>query len=377
MEPLLIDIRKDSLINVLQLVLKAVSHNNLIPVLAGICIEVHTTEIVFTTSNTSMTIQYRVSQDSDSLIIYRTGGIVVPARYFIEVIRKLNEGLIIFEVNQGLILTIISGSSQIRLQGMDPGEFPSINKDYPMNAKFRINNSLLKSTIRQVAIAASSSEARPVLTGVSFDYNNDYLRLVVTDGIRLASRTIYTENNWNNNTKILIPAQNLYEISKLLKNDDDTTEIVTFANQVRFTTNELKIDSVLIDGVFPSIMNIIPKGYISEVLLESNLLLRAVECVSVLAGESIIKLATTTCALALFSQTADIGEIQNEIPLIEMEGEDFNISLNGKLLVDLLRSIESEKIRIRFTGKVSPIILIPEDIDSSTLFLITPVRTHN
>lgn len=377
MEPLLINIRKDSLISVLQLVLKAVSPNNLLPVLAGINIEVHPTEIVFTTSNTSMTIQYRLSQDSHSLIIHRTGGIVVPARYFIEVIRRLNEGLITFEIKQGLILTIISGSSQIRLQGIDPDEFPSIKKEYHCGAKFRINNALLKSTIRQVAIAASSSEARPVLTGVSFDYNNDFLRLIATDGIRLASRTIYTENNWNKSNKILIPAQNLYEISKLLKNDDDTTEIVTFANQVRFTTNELKIDSVLIDGVFPSILNIIPQSYISEVLLESKSLLRAMECVSVLAGDSIIKITTTTSTLALFSQTADIGDIQNEVPLIEMEGEDFNISLNGKLLVDLLRSIESEKVRLRFTGKLSPIVLIPEHAGSSTLFLITPVRTHN
>ncbi|KOR89326.1 hypothetical protein AM231_09345 [Paenibacillus solani] len=374
---MLIHIRKDSLISVLQLVLKAVSHNNLIPVLAGICIEVHTTEIVFTTSNTSMTIQYRVSQDSDLLIIHRTGGIVVPARYFIEVIRKLNEGLIIFEVNQGLILTIISGSSQIRLQGIDPNEFPSINKEYHCGAKFRINNALLKSTIRQVAIAASSSEARPVLTGVSFDYNNDYLRLVATDGIRLASRTIYTENNWNNNTKILIPAQNLYEISKMLKNDDDTTEIVTFASQVRFTTNKLTIDSVLIDGVFPSILNIIPKSYMSEVLVESNRLLQAVECVAVLAGESKMKIATTMSALTLFSQTADVGEIQNEIPLIEMEGDDFTISVNGKLLVDLLRSIESNNVRVRFTGNMGPIIIISEDTDSSTMFLISPVRSHN
>jgi len=363
--------------SVLQLVLKAVSPNNLIPVLSGICIEVHTTEIVFTTSNTSMTIQYKFPQDNDSLIIHRTGGIVVPARYFIEVIRKLNEGLITFEMNQGLILTIKSSSSQIRLQGIDPDEFPSINKDYPWSAKFNINNSLLKSTIRQVAIAASSSEARPVLTGVSLDCSNDYLRLSATDGIRLASRTISTENNWNNNTKILIPAQNLFEISKLLKNDDDTTEIVTFANQVRFTTNELKIDSVLIDGVFPSILNIIPKSYISEVLVESSRLLRAVECVAVLAGESKIKIATTTSTLTLFSQTADIGDIQNEIPLIEMEGDDFTIFLNGKLIVDLLRSIESENVRVRFTGKIGPIIIIPEDIDSSTIFLVSPVRTDN
>lgn len=374
---MLVHIRKDSLTSVLQLVFKAVSPNNLIPVLTGISIEVHSTEIVFTTSNTSLTIQYRFSEDSDSLIIHRTGGIVVPARYFIDVIRKLNEGLVTFEIKQDLILTITSGSSQIRLQGINTDEFPSIKNDNHCSVQFKINNALLKSTIRQVAIAASSSEVRPVLTAVSFDCDHNYLRLSATDGIRLASRSIHTGSIRNNNTKFLIPAQNLYEISKLLKNDDDTTEIVTFANQVRFITNELKIDSVLIDGVFPSLLNIVPKSFMSEVLVESNRLLKAVECVTVLAGESKIKIATTTSTLSLYSQTADIGDIQNEIPLIEMEGDDFTISLNGKLLVDLLRSIESENLRVRFTGKVGPLILLSEDTDSSTVFLISPVRTHN
>ena len=80
-----------------------------------------------------------------------------------------------------------------------------------------------------------------------------------------------------------------------------------------------------------------------------------------------MKIATTMSALTLFSQTADVGEIQNEIPLIEMEGDDFTISVNGKLLVDLLRSIESNNVRVRFTGNMGPIIIISEDTDSSTI----------
>ena len=375
---MLIDIKKDSLISALQLVLRAVSSNNLIPILAGIHIEARTSEIVFTTNNTRMTIRYRLAQDGHSVLIHRTGEIVVPARYFIEVIRKLSGGMITLEMREGLNLAIVSSESQIRLRGLDPEEFPSIhNQDEHYLAKISINNALLKSTIKQVAIAASSSEARPVLTGVLFDYNQDYLNLMATDGIRLASRTIYTVKHVHNrvtSTKVLIPADHLNELTKLLKNDDDTTEIATFSNQVRFTTNDLQIESVLIDGVFPTSMNVIPKSYISELLLESNRLLSAVECVSVLANKSVIQLAATKNALLLFSQTPDIGDIQNEVPLVEMRGVDFTISLNAKLLVDLLRSIGSGKVRLRFAGELKPLVILPENIDSSILFLITPIR---
>lgn len=373
---MLIDIRKDSLISALQLVLRAVPSNNLLPILAGIHMEIRVSEIIFTASNTRMTIQYTLTENAPSLLIHRTGEIVVPARHFFEVVRKLGEGMMTLEMKEGLDLTIVSSESHIWLRGMDPQEFPSIHsKDDHYRAKLRINNALLKSTIKQVAIAASSSEARPVLTGVLFDYNQDGLNLMATDGVRLATRTIYNVKNLDTGTKVLVPADHLYELSKLLKNDDDITEIVTFANQVRFTTNNLQIESVLIDGIFPTSLNIIPKSYISELLLDSNRLLKAVECVSVLANESVIKIVATKNTLLLLSQTPVIGDIQHHVPLVEMKGPDFTISLNAKLLIDLLRSIGSRNVTLRFTGKVSPIVLISESTGPSTLFLITPIRT--
>lgn len=372
-----IDIQKDSLISALQLVLRAVPSNNLLPILAGIHIEVRASEIIFTASNTRMTIQYRLTLDAPSLLIHRTGEIVVPARHFFEVVRKLGEGTMTLEIREGLDLTIVSSESRIRLRGMDPQEFPSIHsKDDHYRAKLRINNALLKSTIKQVAIAASSSEARPVLTGVLFNYNRDGLNLMATDGIRLATRKILIENDQDIDTTFLIPAQNLVEITKLLKNDTDTTEIVTYANQVRFTSNNVQIESVLIEGEFPSLSNVIPTSYISEVLLETNRLLNAVECVSVLASERVIKIAATKHNLLLFSQTADVGDVQHQVPFAQMKGDDFNFSLNVKLLVEILRSIGGGDVRLRFSGKLSPIMLIPEHTDPSTIFIITPVRTQ-
>lgn len=225
---------------------------------------------------------------------------------------------------------------------------------------------------------ASTSEMRPVLTGVSFHYNNDSLSLVATDGIRLVSKTIYTQNRQSTiSINILIPAKNLYEVSKMLKNDDEIIEIDVAENRIRISSNDIKIESILIEGVFPAVSNVIPQSYSTEIVVGTTQLLRAVECVSVLAGENVIRLVSSSNTMELISRTAEIGDVRDEVPLVQMSGDEFNLSLNGKYLIDILRCIGSERIKFRFTGKVSPVVLIPEDIESPTLFLITPVRTHS
>lgn len=378
MRSLLVEITKDSLMNAVQHVIKAVAVNSPIPILAGINIQARADGIIFTASNTSMTIQSMIPQDGVSVTVQRTGAVVIPSRYFYEVIRKLNDEMIVLEIKEQLILTVMSGHSQIRLCGMDSAEFPSFNngEQHPPK-KLRINNALFKSTIKQVAIVASTSETRPVLTGVSLNCDNDSLTLIATDGVRLASRTLHIENNTNESFNAIIPAKNLYEVSKILSNEDETTEIEVGNNRVRIIANGLKVESALIEGTFPSIKNVIPQSYLCEILVDKDRLLTAVECVTILASESIIRLVAGADKLKLLSRTAEIGDIENEVPLLEMSGDEFIVSLNGKFFIDILRNSDCASVRIRFAGKNSPIVVLPNDSHMSTLFLITPVRTYN
>ncbi|WP_312879987.1 DNA polymerase III subunit beta [Paenibacillus phytorum] len=378
MRSLLFEITKDSLMNAVQHVIKAVAVNSPIPILQGINIQARADGIIFTACNTSMTIQSTSPQDGVSVNVQRTGGVVIPSRYFYDIIRKLNDELIVLEIKEQLILTVMSGQSQIRLCGMDSTEFPSINRgEQFFPNKLRINNALFRSTIKQVAIVASTSENRPVLTGVLFECDNNSLRLIATDGVRLASRTLHIESNTNDSFNVIIPAKNLYEVSKMLGNEDETTEIEVSNNRVRFIVKGLEVESALIEGNFPSIKNVIPQFYLCEILVDKACLLTAVECVTVLASESIIRLVAGENKLKLLSRTAEIGDIENEVPLLELNGEEFIISLNGKFFIDILRNSDCESVRIRYAGKTNPIVVFPNDSLMSTLFLITPVRTHN
>ncbi|MEO2213066.1 DNA polymerase III subunit beta [Paenibacillus amylolyticus] len=173
-----------------------------------------------------------------------------------------------------------------------------------------------------------------------------------------------------------LPAKNLYEISKMLNKADETTEIEVSNNRVKFVTTGLKVESVLIEGMFPSIKNVIPQSYMCEISVDKACLLRAVECVTVMASAQVIRLVANADTLKLLSKTADVGDIQNEIPLLEMCGEEFMISLNGKFFIDILRNMDCASVRLRYTGKTSPIVVLPDDSLMSSLFLITPVMTR-
>ncbi|MFD2615684.1 DNA polymerase III subunit beta [Paenibacillus gansuensis] len=375
---MLVEITKDSLMNAVHHVIKAVAVNSPIPILQGINIQAGADGVSFTASNTSMTIQSMIPQDGASLTVKRTGAIVIPSRYFYDVIRKHDDELVVLEIKEQLILTIISGHSQIRLCGMDSAEFPYIDNGEGLSpSKLQMNSALFRSTVKQVAIVASTSETRPILTGVSFECHNNSLNLIATDGVRLASRTLHIEGYTNDSFNAIIPAKNLSEVSKLLSDADETTEIEVSNNRVKFMANGLKVESALIEGTFPSTKNVIPQSYLCEILVDKACLLKAVECVTVMASENIIRLVATADTLKLLSRTAEIGDIENEVPLLKMRGEEFIISLNGKFFIDILRNSDCESIRIRYAGKTSPIVVLPDDSLMSTLFLITPVRTHN
>lgn len=378
---MLVNVTKESLLHALQHVLKAVVANSPNPILSGLHIQAYEKALVFTASNTSMTIQYRVPEDKDSMNVQRTGGIVVPARYLIEIIRRLHAGWIAFESEEPFILSITSGDSHVRLCGLDPAEFPpvhSLSTDAEPACKFQIQNDVLRSAIRQVCVAASTSDSRPVLTGVSFEFTGEYLNLMATDGIRFASRTLHTGYNISNGTNVIVPAKNINEIVKMLSEDNAATEIAVSRHQISFTAKELHVQSVLIEGVFPSaVKNVIPQSCKSELLIGPYGFLQAVERVSILAGGNIIRLTAASGKLVLLSGTADIGEVRDEISLENMEGDDFTIALNGRFLLDILRCLDSGNLRVRYTGKESPVVILTSDPLSPALFLITPVRTHD
>lgn len=380
MRSLLIHVSKDSLSTALQAALKAISANSSSRVLSGIHIQAQAEGLTLTASNIRMTIEYKLPVKMDSMIVHKPGEIVVPARYFYEIIRKLDPGLIRLEIAETLILNIQSGNTQFRLCGMDTAEFPRIHYvDHPNTKKIRMKNTLLKQIFKHVVFAVSSLETRPVLTGVSLQIDNQNIRVVATDGIRLAQHVVENLEDYGASPlNVIIPGSTLEDLLKIINDDEGSSiQIEIGQKQIRFISDGLRVQSALLEGTYPYVDNLIPQVYISEVIVKTERLLRVVERIAILAGESVTLGVYPSGILHLISRTADVGEAKEEIPLEYLEGEYFRVAFNGKYFRDILRAIDSETLRIKFAGKERPLVIQPVDMTSSTLFLITPMRTQD
>lgn len=372
MKSLLIHVSKDSLSTALQAVSKAISANSSSRVLSGILIQAQIQGLIITASNIRMTIEYKLPVKRDSVVVHNTGEIVVPARYFYEIIRKLDPGLIRLKIAESLMLNIQSGNTQFRLCGMDAAEFPRIQYiDHPNIQRISMNNTLLKQIFKRVVFAVSSSETRPVLTGVSLQIDRRNIRVVATDGIRLAQHVVESVEDYGAiPLDVVIPGGTLEDLLKILNDDaDGSTELEIGPKQIRFISNGLRVQSALLEGIYPSVNNLIPKAYLSEVIVKTERLLHVVERISILAGESVMLSVLPSHMLSLVSKTTEIGDVKEEIPLEYLEGDHFRAAFNGKYFRDILRAIDSETLR--------PLVILPVDASSTTLFLITPVRTHD
>jgi DNA polymerase-3 subunit beta len=374
---LFVEVSQKSLSTALQHVIKAVSAKSPIPILSGIFLQADSKGLTLIACNSAMMLQYEIPSYRDNLIIQKSGSIVAPARYFIDIIRNLPAGLVTLETKENLVICIRSGKVIYRLCGMDPVEYPQMaSMDSPDLIDFP--NHFLKKLISQVAFAVSSSESRPILTGVSCQYDGEQLKLLATDGIRLASRVTKVSNKLNRNiSNVIIPGKNLFEFSKMLTDEQATTDIFIGDNRIVFKTQNLLMQSSLIEGTYPSLDKIAPEAYTTEIIMDSITFLHALERVSLLAGDdNVVKLIVSSSnTIDLVSRTLEIGDVMEEVQLEELHGDHLTVHFNGKYMIDILRSMDCNQVKLGFSGKWSPIIVQPTD-SSTSLYIITPIRSN-
>lgn len=377
-KPLLVEVSQQILLKALQSISSAVSAQSLIPILSGIKVEAVAGGLSLTAGKTDMMLQYTIPSDKDHLIFHRHGSIVIPARYFIEIIRNLQSGLLSIESAEDLKVVIRGGKAIYHLCGMNAEEFPSLAKINGAQS-LRFQNGPLKKMIRQVSFATASSPSRPALTGVSCLFDEKQVKLVATDGIRLASRITPIEDNAQMALPlVIIPGKQLADFSKMLSNEHDTTDISIDNNMILFKTKNLIMQSSLIEGSFPSTDKLKPASYSTEITLESLPFLHALERVSLLSDDNnVIKLSLSSQnIMELSSKTAAVGNVVEEVDVESSNGDSITIFFNGQYMIDIMSAIDCRNIVLGFNGKWSPIIVLPIDSPDS-LYIVTPIRARD
>ena len=374
-------IQRDHLVQSVQDVMKAITSRTTIPILTGIKIVATEEGVSLTGSDSDVSIESFIpKEDGEKVIveIKQTGAIVLQAKFFSEIVKKLPTDHVEIEVQNHLQTIIRSGTSEFNLIGLDADEYPHLPKIEAENV-FRIPTDLLKAMIRQTVFAVSTSETRPILTGVNWNVENDQLICIATDSHRLALRKAKIEINTDASYNVVIPGKSLIELNKILADNSESIDIVITENQVLFKATHLLFFSRLLEGNYPDTSRLIPNESKTDIVLQSKEFLHAIDRASLLAREgrnNVVKFsAIEDGSIEISSNTPEVGKVVEEVKSQSISGEELKISFSAKYMMDALKALEGTEIKISFTGAMRPFIIQPMN-DETILQLILPVRTY-
>lgn len=375
-------INRSAFISQLNNVLRAISSKTTIPILTGLKMVVEQDKITLTGSNSDITIESVVdaSNEDYALTVREPGAIVLPARFFSEIVKKLPDKQVTIEVTNGFQADITSGTAKFQINGQDAGNFPHLPEIETDNT-ITLPNDVLKEVIRQTVIAVSKQESRPILAGVHFTLQDGLLTAVATDSHRLAQRKVTLENVDNNiSFDIIIPGKSLDELSGMISDVDEDVKVQVSENQVLFIFGNTHFYSRLLEGNYPETSQLIPTTADTTVELDAGTFLSSIERASLLSHESrndVVKLTLQPGSnrVQISSDSPDIGTVEEEVATSALEGQDLEISFNPNYMKDALRSFGQATIKISFTSPLRPFTLVPTEDKENFVHLITPVRT--
>ncbi|OQR56701.1 DNA polymerase III subunit beta [Bacillus sp. CDB3] len=358
---------------------KAISTKTLIPILSGIKITADQSGITLVASNSNVFIEKFIPSSIEGVqitTIIKAGSIVVPAKYFIEIIKKMPSEILIKSMNEQLI-TIQSDEITLNLNGFSANEFPNV-PFIDDHAEIQVEMEQLIEVFKQTVFAAAKNESRPVLTGVHFVIDHNKLICAATDSHRLALREIPISSHAKLNC--IVPSSTISELLKLMNSNSNLVYIYLSESHIIFKFGTITLYSRLIEGKYPNITGLIPNESQTVINIDRKKILQGVDRSSLLASEwanNNVNLEIIDESTILISSNASqIGKISETQQIDAIHGEkQLNISFDGRYMVDTLKVIKEDRVTLSFGGSMRP-ILIEAGEQSAAVYLISPVRTY-
>ncbi|MCE5521557.1 DNA polymerase III subunit beta [Staphylococcus pseudintermedius] len=372
-------IQRDYFITQLNDTLKAISPRATLPILTGIKIDATNEGIVLTGSDSEISIEITIPNQVDGqeiINVVEPGSVVLPGRFFVDIIKKLPGKEVKLSTNEQFQTLITSAHSEFNLSGLDPDQYPllpQVSSDDALQLPVKV----LKNIIAQTNFAVSTSETRPVLTGVNWLIQQNELLCTATDSHRLAVRKLKLEEEIEDKN-VIIPGKALAELNKIMTDSEDHIDIFFASNQVLFRVGNVNFISRLLEGHYPDTSRLFPENYEIKLGLNNSDFYHAIDRASLLAregGNNVIKLSTGDTQIELSSTSPEIGTVKEEVTANDVEGGNLKISFNSKYMLDALKAIDNEEVEVEFFGTMKPFILKPKDDDTVTQ-LILPIRTY-
>lgn len=366
-----IQIDKEELQKAVQAVQNIISPRSTLPILSNILIDAQEGSILFISTDLDVGICYTINTQPQEV-----GGITVPAKKFSDIIRELPDGLMKIIGRKNNTITIEQETSFFKLNGIPKEEFPKFpqlkNKETIV-----MSQELLKSMINRTAFAVSSDETRYILNGILFEMGEGTLRMVATDGKRLAliEQKISAPKGFSK--KIVVPVKTINELNRMLEEGGDL-KITIGENQILFEADAKTIVSRLIEGEFPNYQQVIPKEAPDKIVCSRGGLLAALRRASLFVNpeSQAVKIDVLKNKIILSKSTPDLGECREELA-VSYQGKEMQIGFNPHYLIDVLKHLPQDELSLEITQADKPGAIrasIAPAEDNNYTYIALPMR---
>ncbi len=373
-----VTVLQENLARGLSIVSRAVSPRSTLPVLSNILIATDEGRLRLSATNLELGITCWIAARIDE-----EGSTTVPARTFGDLVNTLPGDQVQLTLDvKSQTLHVKGGTSNNDIKGIDAQEFPPMPVP-EMDGAIQLNVVDFKEMIQQVAFAASTDEARPVLMGVLVHVDKDKVTMAAADGFRLSVRRALLSNPAQQPLNVIIPARALNELARVATDGEEPIYMVVPKNrgQVIFRVKDVEVVSQLIDGTFPDYQQIIPRSYKSRTLVSTSSLLKACKQAEIFAreGSNVARLDIKQSKGEMQPSEVEISAISEETgkneTIVEatVDGGSLLIAFNVKFLREALEVIKTPNVALETSAANAPGVVRPVG-DDNFLHVIMPMH---
>lgn len=359
---------------------KIVTTRSTLPIIGNILFDVGKKGVKISANNLELGMELGVKAKVD-----KEGSILVPAKTLGGIVSRLPDSAVDFKLTEEGMMKISYGESYFNVHTLPSDEFPVL-PEIKSGKSFSIDPALFLAMVRSTIFSVSSSEDKHVLTGVllevgksSMTGDSSNIRMIATDGYRLAKRGGTIKLKADVEIKVIVPTKTLQELSRMIEADEEEEEIkvMVSSDYISFKYKDVYLVSRLIQGQFPDYKQVIPKKSGTRISLKTKSFLSAAERAAIIASGSanIVRFEIRGKKVHLVASTPDVGKIE-EVLEAEVKGEEkMQIAFNIRLIIDMLKVAEADEVIIGLTEPLGPGVL-KEDEKGDYLYIVMPIRTQ-
>lgn len=361
-------ISREQLIRPLQMVNGIVERRQTLPILSNLLVRVSDQTLNLTSTDLEIEMQTQTGIGKS-----QPGETTLPARKFLDICRSLSDDATIEIAISAERATIRSGKSRFVLSTLPAAEFPAIEADREAT-QFKLPQRRLRDAIGRTHFAMAQQDVRYYLNGMLIEAERETVRLVATDGHRLALSEIEGASKIQLKQSVIVPRKAIQELMRLLADDDQEAELRVGGNFIQVNTPEMHFTSKLIDGRFPDYQNVIPSGGNKVAQCDRNALSQALNRVSILSNEKYrgVRLHFSDNVLRITAHNPEQEEAEEELE-VRYTGEGLEIGFNVNYVLDALSACATDQVSLTMLDANSS-CLIQGVGETASKHIVMPIR---